>query len=579
MTDMYKVGERVEFLYMYNDEDEWVPAIVTKAERKASPDTENNIVPHYDLESRDYEIQGALDDNLRIPALYEAGTTVTFYDKNVSDWVKAEVIEVEFQVISAEDQRQVPCYVITLNQQDRVKAQAGELRMPQLYKENDRVEFCGDHTDEDNWIGAIVKSDAKHVAISESNPHQIQQYDLQLHTNRKGGTLIKKGVFVDRIRSLPVTTADPDSHGETITATSEPATPSTTAEKNLDMETKSAKTEDVSENNLDSQPHPEIIETAPPEASPALEFDHETTKFFSIEALETTTELLPSPTKTELRVNNTQEVSQRTPFSREQDIFAAGDRVEVFNGSTFIPGYIVSATQYVADRHYSVQLQSDGAQKIVPNIAEDKIQRLFEVVGVRVHIHEPSNDPNKEGTWYWGIVLGKEHRRRDAKIAVGHTRYNVLTRHKGGLTVKRCETKNMRPFTRVFSEFDAVELQRTNNGVVSWELATVHETDPQGATYTVRVNREFSTVPGKQLRPLFMVGNSVRVLHHKITDKKFSGQSSWVQGVLMSVDAEAGAKEDGTCSYLYNVLLHDGRANGRDRMLELAVRAATARVS
>ena len=541
MSNMYAVGEQVEFHYMFNDEDEWVPSIITKAERKSNAD--GQIVPHYDLEleTHEYDITGALDDNLRIPAFYEAGTAVLFYDKKTSDWVKATVKEIKFQAASSDDQRQMPSYVITSNQQDRIQAQPSELRMLQLYKQNDRVEFCEHDTGEENWVEAIVRSDATHVAISESNLHQIQVYDLQLNTNLKGGNLIKKGVDFDSIRPLAITAAEPDLREENNTATPEPApepqpapeptTVGASDDKNHHMDTideDQNQTEEVSENNFDSQPPQEIIETAP------LEFD----------ALTTNTKLIPSP---------------RQLSFPEHDVFAEGDRVEVLRGKIFTSGNIVSVTPYSANKLYSVRYD---AQTTENNLEEANIQRLFDHIGTRVYIR----DPNNTDKWIWGIVLGKKNRRRDAKIAVGHTCYDVLTRHKGGLTVTRSETRNMRPFTHNFTNFDVVELQQINRGVVSWQLGTVYEMNPEGTTYTVRTNKAFATVMATQMRPSFVVGNFVRVLHHRITDVHFSGQSSWVEGVVMSIDVVSGMHGEDTCSYLYNVLLLDRRVGGRDRM-------------
>ena len=506
---MYKVGDGVEFYYMYNGENTWVPAIVTKAERKASSETNHKEVPHYDLEltKLHYDIINALDNNLRIPALYKVNDKVNFYDNDTASWVKTVVNKVEYDVVNTDDHRQVPYYILKLNKKD-VRALASELRAPQLYQRDDEVEFYDERAGEGMWVVAKVINDVKYKAISESNHHQRQHYDLKLDIDPKGPALVKKGVPADIIRPFDIAGDTATLSGSESEYESLPETPT----ENGPVSPKDQLSQDDT-SKMASQ-------------KPSLELDVEASKA------------------------STADDPEAAYADQAGNAFAVGDRVEVLvSGQRFKRGEITDMKNSSANNKlYQVKYDDRTPDTYVE---ESLIQHVFEQIGTRVRIRDSNQVPDK---WTWGIIRSREKNQRNTALSVGRAIYTVLTGMDAPLDVQRREIKDIKPFVHAFDNWNIVELQNTNSqtGVVSWQLATVDEADKFASQYTLRTGNGTVTVPGNRMRPSFMVGNFVRVLNHHITNTEFSGESSWVYGVVISIDAVPGAT-----AYLYNVLLVD----------------------
>ena len=84
----------------------------------------------------------------------------------------------------------------------------------------------------------------------------------------------------------------------------------------------------------------------------------------------------------------------------------------------------------------------------------------------------------------------------------------------------------------------------------------------------------WTNIEGGAIRPLFMVGNFVRVLQHRITVSGFKGEPEWVKGVVTSINkvpymTEAALEAEGHL-YQYSVLRLDSNTD-EERDVELDV--------
>ena len=114
------------------------------------------------------------------------------------------------------------------------------------------------------------------------------------------------------------------------------------------------------------------------------------------------------------------------------------------------------------------------------------------------------------------------------------------------------------------AEVVEVEVEHPDS-VTSWQCATVKHYDKGTMSYTLRIGAQsWGGIKGDVIRPAFIVGNFVRVLHHRITDSKFRGHPEWVPGVIISVQkvAYVSAETEGHL-YTYRVLRLDADTKGK----------------
>ena len=242
--------------------------------------------------------------------------------------------------------------------------------------------------------------------------------------------------------------------------------------------------------------------------------------------------------------------------------------MEVLGDEFWEPGIISGVTKAGARAVYSVWYDNMSSER---GVEQSRMQDLFAQVGVRVSVRDSQGDSK------WGIVVGCEPLGKTSET--GSHMYQVLTQLDAPLEVVRCEPKDLMPFRHIFEEHEVVEVMIPDHDdepdVMSWQRATVEHVDKDTMDYTLRIGADLWTnIEGGAIRPLFMVGNFVRVLQHRITVSGFKGEPEWVKGVVTSINkvpymTEAALEAEGHL-YQYSVLRLDSNTD-EERDVELDV--------
>ena len=512
MPSSYQVGDEVDF-YQQGDDGGgmWIPGMVTKVRYKSPSNSNYRRVPHYDvtLEHYDRDIENVLADNLHTHERYRVSDRIQFHHKDAStdQWVPAVVLSVKRSKIG--DQHE-SAYTLQLSDSDEIvhisNPNDDELRVdiaplldPQ-YQEGEVVEFYNEHAAGHPWVAATVIRTQK-KEISKRDQRQAPYYDLELNDTREivhgFGNVVRQD-----IRAL----VDPvHLEGDSVMFYSDDEGELTWLDAIIThVEYKS-------------------ISTTDPRQVPCYCLKLTA----SGDAVEDAFGDLLQPA-------SLYSEESFTSSDHSEVLFTVGDRVEVHRDDVWEPGMVLDMFESEAGAiFYTVRYDDMSSEDAV---AESRVQGLFTQLGVQVSVRDSA------GKWQWGIIVDSDAPGKTAQM--GSHRYHVLTHVDAPFEVVHCAPKDVMPFRHIFEQHEIVEVMISDDDhhdeldVMSWQRATVEDVDTDTRTYTVQVGEHvWRDIEGSAMRRLFMVGDFVRVLRHRMTTgNSFKGAPDWVKGVVVSIE-------------------------------------------
>ena len=552
MHAQYGVDEEVEFYEKSAGAGAWVTAVVIDVKYG---EIDGLRVPYYDLEltATGDTVRNTTSELLRhdIAALldpdYQEGEPVEFYDDDGENnsWVSAIVTKAQYQEMSKDDHRQVPCYDLELTGTgDMVQHAFGSVLRPDIrallnpvYLEGDEVLFHAEDDGKVTWLDAIVVQ-VEFKPISKNDPRQVPCYDLRLIAS---GDIVENAFGYLLRRDTKPTQAPKVNVDKPAQAPKVNVDKLTQAPKvNVDKSTTSERDESPRHSLRRSAPLLEFSSPASTHPLPARK--RKRSQFLE---------------KTPSQVRFETESSMNLPGDHHEDIFVLGDRVEVHRNNIWEPGMISHVSESDTTRAvlYSVRFDNMFYET---GIEQSRVHGLFDQLGVQVSIRDYRSN------WKWGIIVDYDTIGKTA--AIGSRRYHILTRLNAPFDQVQCEPKDVMPFRHTFEQHEIVEMLVPDDDdeleAMSWQRATIEYVDKDTMKYTVSIGtHEWTDIEGSALRPLFMVGNFVRVLRHRITVRGFKGDPEWVKGVVASIQKlpyiSEEAEETEGHMYQYSVLCLD----------------------
>ena len=536
MPSLYQVGDEVDFFHEGDDVGGmWMSGLVTRVRYQSPSKSNNRRVPHYDvaLEHSDRDIENVLADNLQMHERYRVSQQIQFHQKgkSVDQWVPAIVLSVERS--RADDNHHESAYTLELPEDNEIvrinNPHDDELRVdiaPLLdphYEEGEVVEFYSEHATGYPWVTATV-IETREKEISNRDQRQAPFYNLELSET---GEIVHGfgNVIRQDIRAL----VDP---------------------VHLEGDFVKFRCEDEGQVTwLDAIiTHVEYkqISITDPRQVPCycLELtdsgDAVEDAFGDLLDLPTNTDLpkniytdLPTDTGQSARLysDESSSVGDHSEMGFHEMVFHVGDRVEVYCNDAWEPGMVLDVSDTDAGPIvYSVRYDDMTSETDIP---ESRVQGLFTQLGVQVSVRDAAGD------WQWGIIVDSDTPGKTAQM--GSRRYHVLIHVDPPFDVIHCAPKDVMPFRHIFERHEIVEVILSQDHAelenMYWQRATVEDVDMDTETYTVRVGEHMWVgIKGSAIRPLFMVGEFVRVLRHRMTtNNAFKGEPDWVKGVVVSI--------------------------------------------
>ena len=560
--DVYETGEQVEFFYEDPETGgSWVTAVVLDVDYRPKDEmaiqSDEDDIPHYKLKLVESErlIENVFGEAIReditpmmVPT-YAKGEEVEFHFADEETWHTAVVEQVAYKPFSEKDFRQVPFYRLQLKENGQFvpNVLADQMRVDiahfPVFAAGEKVEYLDhDSPGKQAWVTAVVKK-MEFKTIGDSN-RPVPHYDVEI-TNSDDDAEEVEDVLGDALREDITQMLSPVYEmGERVEFRGDGGAWLPAVVEQVGYVT-------ISETDQRLVPwYNLLIDNEFVKHS----FANQLRRVAPSSSLQEHTQFLHSGQQNlgHLRITRRASFdgshSQFTHANHHEDVFTIGDRVEVLYKHSWQPGTISRVKKSVTGTRYSVWYDHMSSDK---DIAQARVRGIFGQLGVRISVL------NSERNSKWGIVAGWD-RLVDSPQTGHHNSYHVLTKLDAPLEVMQSAPQNVIPVRDEFEQHETVEvLMGFDDNKTKWQRATVQDVDKDTMTYTLKAGNRLWKQQGDFIRPYFMVGNFVWVLHHSITGQRKLRVLKWVLGVLVSitpvVDTTEGAENVGEQSHEYVV--------------------------
>ena len=568
----YDEGLEVEFFEEQNGK--WVAAEVSKVEYKVLGEAGTEEVARYELELANGNLVTDVSGDKIRSNEFKVGEKVEYLRDTVAGedvWVKATIEQLSYKSTDYSPHPTVPHYRLKLADnkhgvqwiEDAVESKLRwdiTLLVSPVYNIGDKLQFCvEDDAGNKTWVPAVVKK-FEHKTLCEGDSRRVPHYKLDLGDE-----------FVDDVCN--------DAVRHDITPLLDPAyAPGDEVEyfdKSVDEGVWLAAIVTqvgylaISASDQTQVPHYRLKLTEG-EGSIDDAFGDQM-RYLHQASKQSDQSPLASPSK---RANGNHPDSEAVDATfgitaeellnlelDNEDVFIAGDRVEVRCEYGWIPGVVSAVTPSESSPFYSVNYDDMSTED---GIEESRVQGLYTQLGCRVVIHHDDDT----GDTSWGVVVDWDKlENEEAEDVVdwnqlenevaeeGSYRYHILTDLDAPFEVVS-HPNAMMPLRHIFDVYDIVEVEvqhvdETGAQSMSWQRATVEHVDIATMTYTLEIgHKSWPAVKGELIRPVFAVGGFVQVLLHRITDEKYEGKPAWVPGVVCSIKKVLYVS-DGNEGYMY----------------------------